>query len=530
LINFLSKEKEDNDSASDTGSKMDLHTAAINPLSESLSPWYEFYKRVKLFPWWLQYNIGLSQEAHLKDKIIRLGTKMGLQDKWLYRIIRHAVSEFSKKGLGSDYYGYHNIDHELEAAYFTLLSASGQNKEENKFSQDDIIYLFVAALFHDYDPLKQFDKPHEDAVEWYIRNDDKIKGFIDDVGININLVLGIIHRTAYPFRAKIAEHAEKRMEELFTAAGISESDTNTREHYKDLGWFLSVSERIAGYALGDFEHSKELARRNAHALGWHPSLINEESVKFFSILKEEKKMLERVLNAIADEYRKNFFDNIAAFREAWTKEIDIRNSLRRKELSLVTVVEKIENNLDSNVRASVLSIYRQLPFPIGINEDNFVKSLYDSNTILITLRINDEYGEVVGYVKGGPLENYHLRRGTHDENWGRKNTAYMEWISIKPGYWGETGGHILRLEFLKETKRREYSFVTSYVHRNVVMRRIDKGESIEIVQKYDPDRLDYYRADLSNLLQLESTVPSGEMMHQDIGTMYIDENSPPNID
>ena len=57
---------------------------------------------------------------------------MGLQDKWLHRIIRHAVSEFSKKGLGSDYYGYHNIDHELEAAYFVLLAANGQsdNNEE----------------------------------------------------------------------------------------------------------------------------------------------------------------------------------------------------------------------------------------------------------------------------------------------------------------------------------------------------------------------------------------------------------------
>ena len=35
-------------------------------------------------------------------------------------------------------------------------------------------------------------------------------------------------------------------------------------------------------------------------------------------------------------------------------------------------------------------------------------------------------GEIVGYVKGGGLENYHLDRGTHDENWGKKNTAYME--------------------------------------------------------------------------------------------------------
>jgi hypothetical protein len=156
--------------------------------------------------------------------------------------------------------------------------------------------------------------------------------------------------------------------------------------------------------------------------------------------------------------------------------------------------------------------------------------LYDSDTILITLRINDEYGEVVGYVKGGPLENYTLRRGTRDENWGKKNTAYMEWISIKPGYWGETGGHILRLEFLKEAKRREYLFITSYVHRNVVMRRIDKGESIQIVQKYDPDRLDYYRVNLNNILHLTSIIPPAEMTHPDIGTMYIDENSAPNID
>jgi hypothetical protein len=508
-------------------SRKDL--SSINPLTKPLPVWYEFYKRVELFPWWLRYNIGIAKEAILKDKIIQLGTKMGLQDRWLNRIIRHTVSEFSKKGLGSDYYGYHNIDHELEAAYFALIAANGYY-EENKFSQDDIIYLFVAALFHDYDPLKQFDKPNEDSVEWFLRNDDKIKGFIDDVGISIDIVIAIIHRTAYPFRGKIAEHAEKRMEELFTYAGISENDTNIREHYKDLGWFLSVSERIAGYVLGDFEHSIELARRNAHALGWHPSLINEESVKFFSLLKEEKEMFERVLNAISDEYRKNFFDNVAAFRETWRKEIDIRNSLRRKELSLVTLVEKIENNLDLNVKASVLNIYRQLPFPLRINEDNFTKSLYDSDTILITLRINDQHGEVVGYVKGGPLENYHLRRGTRDENWGKKNTAYMEWISIKPGFWGETGGHLLRLEFLKEAKQRGYSYATSYVHRNVVMRRIDKGESIQIVQKYDPDRLDYYRVDINNILYLTSAVSPTEMTHPDIGTMYIDENSAPNID
>ena len=71
-----------------------------------------------------------------------------------------------------------------------------------------------------------------------------------------------------------------------------------------------------------------------------------------------------------------------------------KNSLTRKE-SLVTLAEKIENNLDSNMKASVLNIYRHLPFPIRIKEDSFTKSLYNSDTIKITLRINDEHGEVV---------------------------------------------------------------------------------------------------------------------------------------
>ena len=497
-----------------TASRNDL-SSLVNPLAEPLPVYYEFYKRLKLFPWWLQYNIGISKEAILKDKIIQLGTMMGLQDRWIHRIIRHAVSEFSKKGLGSDYYGYHNIDHELEAAYFTLLAANGQNKEEekannnNKFSVDDIKYLFVASLFHDYDPLKQFDKPHEDAVEWFLRNDDKIKGFIKAVGINIDIVVAIIHRTAYPFRGKIAEHAEKRMEELFTYAGIADHDTKTRKHYQDLGWFLSVSERIAGYALGGFERSMELARTNAHALGWHPSRINEESVKYFSILKEEKEMFERVLCAVPDEYKKNFYDNVAAFKEAWANEIEIRNSIRRGKISLISIVEKtIEHEevvLEPTVRESVLNIHRELHIPVGIkDEKRFRKSLNRSDTILITLRVvkddNDKFGEIVGYAKGGPLENYNLRRGTHDENWGKKNTAYMEWISIKPGYWGETGGHVLRIEFLKEAKRRGYSYITSYVHRNVIMQRVNKGENIEIVQKYDPDKLDYYRVNVSMMI------------------------------
>ena len=505
-----------------------VHPVVVaNPLAQPLSWQNGLYKRLKLFPWWLRYNIGVAEEAVLKDKIIHLGTSVGLQDKWTNRILRHAVSEFSKKGLGSDYYGYHNIDHELEAAYFTLLVVSNKransvvnnnSKIYTKLVQDDIKYLFVAALFHDYDPLKQFDKPHEDSVEWFLRNDKRIKRFIDDIEINIDIVIALIHRTAYPFRGKIAEQANKRMQELFTHAGIPESDTLKRKHYERLGWLLSVSERIAGYALGNFERARELARRNAHALGWHPSLINEESVKYFSALKEEKEVFEYVLDGLPEIYKNNFFNSIQAFREAWQQEIDIRNSIRAGKTTLVPIVENcVDDNKDSQYLVeSIVDIHRQLPAPIGVDEKKFVSTLSDSNTILITLRINDTSGDIVGYVKGGPLENYHLRRGTHDENLGKNNTAYMEYMSIRPGYWGVTGGHLLRLEFLKHSRHRGYSFVTSYVHRQVIVHRIEEGEDIEIVQKYDPDKLDYYRIDLRKLV-IDRAVPPSKVLEADPG-------------
>ncbi len=506
-----------------------------NPLADSFPWWFELYNRVKLFSWWLKYNIGIAHQAALKDQIIELASSMGLQDRWTDRIVRHAVSEFSKKGLGPDYYGYHNIDHELEATYFALLALDGQLRasvvEYRKFNDNDIKYLFVAALFHDYDPMKLSDKPHEDSVEYFLRHDKKIKKFIDEIDISLDLVIAVIYRTTYPFKGENAVHAKKRMHELFLDAGLPEDDIRTREHYEYLGWLLSVCERMAGYALGDYEHARTLARRNAHALGWHPSFINEESVKYFSTLKEEKEMTQGVLRYLPEKYKKNFYNNVEAFREAWEDENKTRSSIRRNELSLVCNVETATGKgLPSETRDAILDIYQELRVPLQLDKAQFVRTLHDRNTILITLKIiegssfssstsssssggggyytniraqNKDISvsnKIVGYVKGGPIENYTLRRGTHDENLGIHNTAYMEWICIKPGYWGEAGGHELRTNFLREAKINGFEFVTGYVHRSVIENRIKRGESIQIVQKYDPDKLDYYRIDLNKLL------------------------------
>jgi hypothetical protein len=97
----------------------------VTPI-KSFPWWYEHYKRIRLFPWWTRYNVGLTKEASHKDKILELATNMDFDIKATSRIIRHAVSEFSKYGLGSDYPGYHTIDHNLEVAYvsFTIGSKS----------------------------------------------------------------------------------------------------------------------------------------------------------------------------------------------------------------------------------------------------------------------------------------------------------------------------------------------------------------------------------------------------------------------
>jgi hypothetical protein len=42
----------------------------------------------------------------------------------------------------------------------------------------------------------------------------------------------------------------------------------------------------------------------------------------------------------------------------------------------------------------------------------------------------------------------------------------------------------------------------------VIELRINRGENIEIIQKYDPDKLDYYRYDLSYLTAPITTTPS----------------------
>jgi hypothetical protein len=98
------------------------------------------------------------------------------------------------------------------------MSAINQ-KSENKILLKDIKNLFVAALFHDFDPRKEFEKPNEDNIELFIRNDQKLAKLIQSFEIDLNIVIALIHRTTYPFSGAQKEHALKRMNELFQPVG-----------------------------------------------------------------------------------------------------------------------------------------------------------------------------------------------------------------------------------------------------------------------------------------------------------------------
>ncbi len=95
----------------------------------------------------------------LRHEILSLIVESGLDDDCYIEMLDYTIELFETQGLGSDYYGYHNINHELEVTYVALL-ATNMNQVSGKFTKEDVKYLYTSALFHDFDPQKSVDKPH----------------------------------------------------------------------------------------------------------------------------------------------------------------------------------------------------------------------------------------------------------------------------------------------------------------------------------------------------------------------------------
>ena len=121
----------------------------------------------------------------MKNEILNLMVQNGLDEDCYVEMLDYTIDLFESQGLGADYYGYHNINHELEVTYLSLLAS---NQERIQFTSEDLKYLYVSALFHDFDPQKNVDKPHEESVLKFISMDKKLRQLIDAANIDLSLI------------------------------------------------------------------------------------------------------------------------------------------------------------------------------------------------------------------------------------------------------------------------------------------------------------------------------------------------------
>ena len=441
----------------------------------------------------ITYIVLLQQFANthsMRNEIINLMIQKGIEDDCYIEMLDYIIDLFESQGLGTDYYGYHNINHELEVTYFSLLS-SIQNKVQ--FTDEDIKYLYVAALFHDFDPQKNVDKPHEESVLNFISMDNKLSQLIKSVKIDLEIIKVLILRTTYPWSGQLKNNAEEQIKQCFENSDLTRNNLAYQEHIMEMGWYLSVVDRISGYALGDFSKAMEMAKMNAHALAWRPSLIVRSAVAYFEeLLNKETEMAKAILKILPKEMRKNFFDTVLAFMKLRQQEIIIQADCSYENVKLVPTIECMSTRKDPKFINTLHDIFLQLPTPLQFEKNNFKKSITDPEIIVNTLRLNDKNGMIIGFAKGGPLERYHLREEIRDENYGLGNTVFLEPLALKMGYWGLKGGSEMRHMFIMQAHSMKYKFLTSFALRDVIRARVDK-EQAEFVTLFDPERWDYYR-------------------------------------
>jgi len=417
----------------------------------------------------------------------------GLEDDCYVEMLDYTIDLFESQGLGTEYYGYHNIYHELEVTYVSLLAI---NQEKIQFTEEDKKYLYVAALFHDFDPQKSVDKPHEKNVLKFISVDKKLRKLLVTAEIDLEIIKVLILRTTYPWSGEIKKDAEEEIKQCFEGSDITRKNLELQQHIMEIGGYLSIVDRISGYVLGDFTKAMEMAKMNAHALAWRPSVIIRTAVAYFEeILNKEMSMSKSILKALPKEMRKNFFDTVLSFMRIRQQEVSIQADYAYENLKLIPTIENQKHLEDQEFVQTLFDIFLELPKPLQFGKENFKESIKDPATIVNTLRLNNPKGEIVGFSKGGPLEKYQLREEIRDENYGLKNTIFLEPLALKMGYWGLRGGSEMRHMFILQAHSMKYKYLTSFALRDVIKARIDK-EDAEFVAMFDPERWDYYRIKL----------------------------------
>ena len=312
----------------------------------------------------------------MRNEILSLMAQEKLEDKCYLEMLDFTIDLFESQGLGTEYYGYHNINHELEVTYVSLLAI---NQDKIQFTEEDKKHLYVAALFHDFDPQKNVDKPHEESVLKFISTDKKLQELLTSAKIDLEIIKVLILRTTYPWSGEIRKNAEIEINRCFEKSQITKNNVEAQKHIMEMGWYLSLVDRISGYALGDFTKAMEMAKMNAHALAWRPSIIIRTAVAYFEeILNKEASMAKVILKTLPKEMRKNFFDTVLSFMKIRQEEVSIQANYSYENLKLIPTIENQSIQEDTEFAQTLFDIFLELPKPLQFGKENFKESIKDS--------------------------------------------------------------------------------------------------------------------------------------------------------
>ena len=429
----------------------------------------------------------------LRGLICALLEKKGLTDKLYVDTLDYVIELFKSRHLGEKYYGYHNINHELSVTYIALLASTGKGFERY-FSKSDIKHLYFAALLHDFDPQKNVDKPHEEEVIRYLKADKNLRGWMKEANVDENIVSLLILRTSYPWPKEKTHILYRKIDNFFAKSRFSHNP-RIKSHFVKLGRYLSVSDRIGAYALVNFLDALEMIKKNAHSLGWDPETMIKRSILYFEELYNlDEDYTDSIIQSLPIKMRMSFMKNIRQIFQLRAKELQIRSSLVYNKLNLIPTFEK--KQISEKTSKTLWSIFEELPDPLQFNKNKFLESLYNPDTVLVTLRKQSEVGQVIGFAKGGSIEDYQISKEISDKNFGKRRTVFLEPVALKMGYWGQGGSYKLRSLFREIAKQKGYQFLASFEHRELIQARILNKEKIKFLQKFNPQRFDYYRIKL----------------------------------
>ena len=308
--------------------------------------------------------------AHsMRKEILSLMIKDGLEDDCYLEMLDYTIDLFESQGLGTEYYGYHNINHELEVTYVSLLAI---NQEKIQLTEEDKKYLYVAALFHDFDPQKNVDKPHEESVLKFISTDRKLQKLLNSSKIDLEIIKVLILRTTYPWSGEIRKNAEIEIEKCFERSEITKNKPEAQKHIMELGWYLSVVDRISGYALGDFTKAMEMAKMNVDLSGQTGTVSMLTLMSYFEeLLNKETSMLKAILKELPKEMRKNFFDTVLSFMRIREQEVSIQADYLYENLKLIPTIENQSIQEDAEFAQTLYNIFLELPKPVTIWKRKF---------------------------------------------------------------------------------------------------------------------------------------------------------------